>query len=158
MSQPLNKLVQVAVAGRYKKSPWGLVPLPRRVRRFPAGLDPDYNQSVKYEALVRCLNRQKPAGFPVGSHSLMEVESHLREVSALEQTFECSYGLELLARQADTYVGAFKHNVKNASPSLTLGAIAFREVWEIVVARLAETCPKCGETVKKRLALNGFVT
>ncbi len=158
MSQTLPELVQVAVAGRYVTSPWGLVPRPRALPRIPAGLDPDYVQSVGYERLVRHNNRKKPLWFPFQSHSLIEVEEHLRALSALEPTFECSYGLELLARQADAFVASWKHNPRNGSLKMQAATKALREIWDIAVSRLSDTCPKCDATVKKRLALRGFVT
>lgn len=158
MSQTLPELVQVVVAGRYVTSPWGLVPRPRALPRMPAGLDPDLNQSVAYERLARHLARKKPLWYPVQSHSLIQVEEHLRSVGALEPVFECSYGLETIARQADALIAAWKHNPRNGSPTMRAAAYAFKELWGIVVSRMSDTCPICAETVKKRLALNGFVT
>lgn len=158
MSQPLSDLVQVVVAGRYVTSPWGLVPRPRALKRMPAGLDPEHIQSVGYERLVRHNNRKKPLWFPVQSHSLIQVEEHLRAVGALEPVFECSYGLEIIARQADALIAAWKHNPRNGSLKMRAASQAFRELWDVVVSRMSETCPICAETVKKRLALNGFVT
>lgn len=157
MSQALPDLVQVAVAGRYSKSPFGLVPFPRRVCRMPPGIDPDYVQSVAYERLVRHNNRKKPLLYPVGRHSLIEVESHFLELSALEPSFECSYGLKLLARQSDSYTFMWKHGPHNMSDRVHQGALAFREVWRIIVSRNSDKCSKCAETVKMRLALSGFV-
>lgn len=158
MSQTLPELVQVSLAGRYVVSPWGLVPRPRALPRVPAGLDADLVQSVAYERLARHLVRKKPLWFPFQSHNLMQVEEHLRTVSALEPAFECSYGLELLARQADTFVASWKHNPRNGSAKMRAAASAFRELWDVIVSRMSDTCPICDATVKKRLALKGFVT
>jgi hypothetical protein len=157
MSQTLAELVQVAVEGRYKLSLWGVAPLPRRIRRMPPGIDPDRVHSINYEHLVRCLDRDKPVGRPCQSHSLKEIESHLRLIAKKEQS-ETAFGLELIARQADVYITAFRHNHRNASPLAVAGNCAFKDLWDIVVGRMDGICPKCTVIVKKRLALNGFVT
>lgn len=159
MSQALPNLVQVALAGRYVKSLWGIVPRPRVLVRAPSGLNPDEVSSVGYERVARCLRRKKPLQkWPFSPHSLMEIETHLLKLSALEHEFECSYGLRLLARQADGYIAAWDHGLINARQEMQEAAKAFREIFDIAVSRFSDECPKCDALVKKRLALSGFVT
>lgn len=152
MDKSPESLIETCIRGRYKVSPWGLVALPCRLSRMPPGIDPEREQSVDYENLVRHKKRRQPIGRPVYKHSLAEVESHLREA------FGDLNNIDLVIRDADIFIFAFSRcNPANYTQSKKDGLFAFRELWRMAVVRLASKCKECAH-IKKRLALSDAVS
>jgi len=154
MSEHLNDLLTLAIRGRYKNGPWGLVPMPRRVPRPPTNgvpVDTDEHHSVEYFRLYVHRNRLKPLGWPFGKHSLSDLERHFLDVLGRSQK------VRLVLDQADVYVYAWQHNIIHLGPKTLSGAKAFMGLWEHVYETLKNECRACRLVLDGKLANKNII-
>lgn len=142
----LGALLEQIVLGRYKSAPFGWVPYPRRVQpaRPEIAAEPDqFYKNPLSQNTRQYRARKQVIGWPVGGHSLLEVESHLRHF--LKSYAHC----EKIVSQADTYITALKHNPANSNPAMRVASRLFRDLWRSIEDHNPE-CPACARVSKNR--------
>lgn len=150
MSDSLERLLDRAVAGCYKTIFWP-VPYPRTIPRIGQKRgplpDPGKKWTRNYEKLVRHLKRKEPVGWPIGEHSIIEMEEHFARGLKKDQR------VDLIVAKLDCYIAAWKNSIRNASPRLQDGAQAFLELWCRVEVECTPWCLICREKTDKRWRL-----
>ena len=147
-----SHLIEKCLSGRFKFSIWGIVPLPRRIKKMPAGFDPDKSDNPKYDRAARNLIRSLKKFNHLNTHTQLEIERHLRASLAGEPL------LEHLISVCGRIARASEQSHGNAGAKADVSVEAFKELWRTVNARMSDSCRKCDKTIKKRLALSGFVS
>jgi hypothetical protein len=141
LPESTEELIEQAVLGRHKNGPWGYVPFPRHITKAAQvrdKLDPSIvGGSRGYDNLKRHRERCKILEWPVGNHSLIQVEEHFYRV------FGRGPKICLIVSQADVYIGAFQHNLNNLSMRLRIGAEAFLKLWKLAQERSQDSCETC---------------
>jgi len=148
MTFKLNELIQTAISSRYKTGPWGHVPFPKYVPKVGQRDLPETATTCRYSPIYERVYRHRqnsaPLAWPMGRHSMIEIEEHFYKVLGDD------WRMKLLVKQVDVFIRAWQHNIRNVGEKLVPGARAFLELWEIVETQNQHDCPKCKINLERK--------